>query len=465
MGEIRSFDRRKSQRIYYTIPISCEIVNPKTNNSITNSFIARDISSEGIYFESEEPLNLLSEFKCKFTIPETTTLIDTTIKLLRMEVLEAENKKIFGIGAFFTSIAEQDRETIKKLVDRYDVSKILKLAISKKASDLHLIANQPVALRINGQLEFLETGTLTSEQIYKMIFSLMSKQQVKNFEKSKEMDLGVQFDEEHRFRINVHQQKGFVEAALRLVDSKMPTLKKLNVPDIVQSFSRQKDGLVLVAGPTGSGKSTTIAAMVDLINHERKAVLITLERPIEYVHINDKCVIKQREVGTDTASFSVAIKSSLRQDPNVIVVGELDDTETAKTALIAAEAGYLVIASFHAPDTIQAIDRLVNILPPENRKQILSQLSHCLRGIVTQMLIPRCDKNERILVTEILVATDTVKRIIRRDELFQLTNSMQTGAAFGMKIFADSLKMYFEQGIINGETFDWYSHELPKNYL
>jgi twitching motility protein PilT len=379
-----------------------------------------------------------------------------------MEVVEIENKKIFGIGAFFSDIAETDRETIKKLVDRYDVAKILKLAISKKASDLHLIANQPIALRINGQLEFLGADILSPDQIYKMIFSLMSKQQVKKFEQNKEMDLGSQFDEEHRFRINVHQQKGFVEAALRLVNSKMPTFKDLNVPDVVQTLARQKDGLVLVTGPTGSGKSTTIAAMVDQINHERKAVLITLERPIEYVHINDKCVIKQREVGTDTASFSVAIKSSLRQDPNIIVVGELDDAETVKTALIAAEAGYLVIASFHAPDTIQAIDRLANILPLENRKQTLSQLSHCLRGIVTQMLIPRCDKNERILVTERLIATDAVKRIIRRDELFQLTNTMQTGAAFGMKVFSDSLKMYFEQGIISGETYDWYSHELSK---
>jgi len=464
MGEIRSFDRRKSQRIYYTIPLSCEEINTETHASITRSFVARDISSDGIYFESEEPLKLLTELKCKFTIPETSLLITTTIKLLRMEVIEIENKKIFGIGAFFSSIAESDRETIKKLIDRYDVAKILKLAISKKASDLHLIANQPIALRLNGQLEFLGTEILNPDQIYKMIFSLMSKQQVKKFEQSKEMDLGIQFDQEHRFRINVHQQKGFVEAALRLVNSKMPTFKDLNVPEVAQVLARQKDGLVLVTGPTGSGKSTTIAAMVDLINHERKAVLITLERPIEYVHINDKCVIKQREVGTDTASFSIAIKSSLRQDPNIIVVGELDDAETVKTALIAAEAGYLVIASFHAPDTIQAIDRLANILPLENRKQTLSQLSHCLRGILTQMLIPRCDKNERILVTEILIATDAVKRIIRKDELFQLTNTMQTGAAFGMKVFSDSLKMYFEQGIISGETYDWYSHELSKNY-
>jgi len=462
MAEIRSFNRRKNQRIYYTIPISCEMINPETKTVTTKSFIARDISSGGIYFESEEPLNLLSEFKCKFTIPETSVLINATIKLLRIEVLE--NKKLFGVGTFFTEISENDRETIKKLVDRYDVSRILKIAIDKKASDLHLIANQPVALRINGQLEFLGNDILSPEVIYKMVFSLMSKQQIKTFEANKEMDLGMQFDEENRFRINVHQQKGFVEAALRLVNSRMPTFQQLNLPDVVQNFARQKDGLVLVTGPTGSGKSTTIAAMVNLINHERKAVLITLERPIEYVHVDDKCVIKQREIGIDTASFSIALKSSLRQDPNIIVIGELDDAETVKTALIAAEAGYLVIASFHAPDTIQAIDRLANILGAENRKQTLSQLSHCLRGIVTQMLIPRSGKSERILATEILVATDAVKRIVRKDELFQLTNTMQMGSSFGMRIFADSLKMFFEQGIISAETFEWYSHELFKNY-
>ncbi|MFA5200081.1 MAG: ATPase, T2SS/T4P/T4SS family, partial [Candidatus Omnitrophota bacterium] len=263
MGEIRSFDRRKSQRVYYTIPIHCEIKNTENNTASSKSFISRDISSDGIYFESEEPLKLLTEIKCRFVIPETTISINTVIRLLRMEVLESEEKKMFGIGACFTEIAEQDKEMLKKLVDRYDVAKILKMAISKKASDLHLIANQPVALRINGQLEFLGTEILAPDQIYKMIFSLMSKTQVKIFEKNKEMDLGIQFDDNHRFRINVHQQKGFVEAALRLVDSKMPTFKDLNVPEVAQVFARQKDGLILITGPTGSGKSTTIAAMVD----------------------------------------------------------------------------------------------------------------------------------------------------------------------------------------------------------
>ncbi|MDD2657948.1 MAG: ATPase, T2SS/T4P/T4SS family, partial [Candidatus Pacebacteria bacterium] len=195
----------------------------------------------------------------------------------------------------------------------------------------------------------------------------------------------------------------------RLIPTRSFSFEELKIPDVVRDLASCKEGLILVAGPTGSGKSTTIAAMVDMINNQRRAVIITLERPIEYVHERVQCIIKQREVGVDTKSFSTALQTSLRQDPNVIVIGELDDIETVRTALIAAEAGYLVIASFHAPDTLNGIDRLVGLFPVESRKQMLAQFANCLRGMITQLLIPTIDGKERVLATEVIVANDAVK--------------------------------------------------------
>ncbi len=200
--------------------------------------------------------------------------------------------------------------------------------------------------------------------------------------------------------------------------------------------------------------------MVELINQERKAVIITLERPIEYVHVNNKSIIKQREIGVDTASFSQALQSSLRQDPNVIVVGELEDAETVKTALVAAEAGYLVIASFHAPNTISAIDRFASIFPAESRKQILAQISNCLKGIITHLLVPTIEHKTRVLVTEVLISNDAVKRVVRSDELVQIPNVIQTGSHYKMQTMYDSIKTYVDKGIVDKETAKYFCQEF-----
>jgi twitching motility protein PilT len=306
----------------------------------------------------------------------------------------------------------------------------------------------------------LDIPKLNTDDITNLVYGLISKQQIIRFEKEKELDFGIQYDALNRFRVNVHQQRGFLEAAFRLITTKISSFEELRLPEVIKDLARQKDGLVLIVGPTGSGKTTTIAAMVELINQERRGVIITLERPIEYIHTNIKSIIKQREVGVDTGSFSVALKSSLRQDPNVIVVGELEDTETIKTALLAAEAGYLVIASFHAPDTMQAIDRLASIFPPENRKQVLSQLGNCIRGIIAQLLIPSKDRKKRVLVTEIVIANDAVRRVIRSDELIQLSTIIQTGASYKMQSMYDSIMRCLDEGIVDEEAALFYSKEF-----
>lgn len=453
-------ERRNYFRIHCDLPVVCEYTDLKSKSIIKVNAMARNISSDGIFLQMEDEVSLGSELNISFKIPRSDSLINAGIKSVRIEMLEGANK--FGIGALFTRLAPKDKEQINLLVERLNINKLLELTIQKGGSDLHLLAERVPFIRIYGEIEPLDWPKLSAQDINYLLNSIMTRQQIINFEKTKELDFAIQYDMLNRFRINVHQQKGFTEATLRLINTKISSFEELNIPDVVRDLASLKDGLIIIAGSTGSGKTTTIAAMVEYINCKRKAVIITLERPIEYVYPDEQSIIKQREVGIDTFSFSAALKSTLRQDPNVIVVGELDDVETIRTAIIAAEAGHLVIASFHAPNTIQAIDRLVSIFPLENRKHVLSQLSHCLRGVITQLLIPRRDKQGRVLVTEVLVATDAVKRIIRNDELIHIPTVIQTGAAYNMRPISESIKQCVEKEIIDLETANFYSEEFTK---
>jgi twitching motility protein PilT len=450
-------EKRKQYRVYTRIPVVCELPDPGTNTVHNKTAVSHDLSPEGVYFELDELLPLKSEINVKFQLPHSESLVSATIRVIRVETVENG-----VVGAVFSRLSPADKEQIKLLVERLDINRLLDLTIKKGASDLHLLAEQPPFLRINGELEAIEGQILHANEIPQLVFSMMNQDQINAFEREKELDFGIQYDLSTRFRVNVHQQRGYVEAAIRLIESKSFSFDELHIPDAVKDLARHKDGLILITGPTGSGKTTTIAAMVGLINQERKVVIITLERPIEYVHKNEKSIIKQREIGVDTSSFSVALKSSLRQDPNVIVIGEMDDAETVRTAIVAAEAGYLVIATFHAPDTIQAVDRLVSMFPAENRKQILAQLSNCLRGVIAQALLPRKDKKGRILASEVLIANDAVKRIVRKDELFHLANVMQTGSNFRMQLMPDVIRDYLEQNLIDTDTAMFHSQELSK---
>lgn len=454
-------ERRVSQRTYIRIPGTCEIIDPLNKVTVSKNIICRNISANSIYFEANELMPLNTEIIVLFQLPKSECVIRVTVKITRLETLEEE--KIYGIAAKFVNATEKDRREIRDFVDRLDIHKILDFAISKGASDLHLVAFCSPVLRIFGELEALtDIPELDPDDIQTLVYSIMTRRQRKIFEQQKELDFGIQYDQTNRFRINVHQQKGYTEVAFRLINTQIMSMEELGLPEVVKDLARLREGLVIVAGPNGSGKSTTIAVMVELINNEKKAVVITLERPIEFVHSNIKSIIKQREVGIDTLSFSSALKSCLRQDPNIIIVGELDDLETVKTALIAAESGHLVIASFHAPTTLQTIDRLANMFPPEIRKQALFQLSNCIKAIISQLLIPRKDKQGRILATEVLVTTDAVKRVIRNDELIQLSTIIQTGGAFKMQNMYDSIKRRVEEGVIEAEMGTFYSEEFNK---
>ena len=332
-----------------------------------------------------------------------------------------------------------------------DLKELLNLSIQNKASDLHLTENSPPILRIDGKLVFTDHEPLLKEDLKKAIYSILSDRQKEKFEKDKELDFSLSFEDMERFRMNVHVQRGSVEAAFRRIAKQVPSMTELGLPPIVADLARKPIGLVIVTGPTGSGKTTTLASMIDVLNEERACMIMCIEDPIEYIHSNKKAVIKQREVYSDTNSFAEALRRCLRQDPDVIVVGEMRDLETISTALTAAETGHLVLATLHTPDAAQTIERVIDVFPSHQQQQVRLQLSAALQGIVSQNLLPRASGEGRVLATEILVATSAVRNLIREQAIEQIPTSIQTGMQFGMHTMDSSLRALYEQGTITYE--------------
>ncbi|MCD6229089.1 MAG: type IV pilus twitching motility protein PilT [Candidatus Omnitrophica bacterium] len=333
-----------------------------------------------------------------------------------------------------------------------DMTTLLKLAMEKGASDLHITVNSPPVLRIDGKLHLTDLPPLNSEQTKALIYSILTDDQKAIFEKDKELDFSFSVPNMDRFRINVHYQKGNVEAALRRIPREIPPLDELGVPLVAYDLIRKPNGLVLVTGPTGTGKSTTLAAMIDVINKERKEIIICIEDPIEFYHSNKESIIKQREIYADTHSFPEALRRALRQDPNVIVVGEMRDLETIATTLTAAETGHLVLATLHTPDAPQTVQRIIDVFPPHQQKQIRVQLADCLQGVISQLLLPRADGLGRVLATEVMIATPGIRNLIREGEIAQIPSLIQMGAQYGMHTMDKCLKELYKKGIINREV-------------
>ncbi|MFH1202221.1 MAG: type IV pilus twitching motility protein PilT [Candidatus Omnitrophota bacterium] len=333
-----------------------------------------------------------------------------------------------------------------------ELRELLLMTVQNKASDLHLTEDMPPILRIDGKLTHTKLPKLNREGLKKLVYTVLTDSQKEKFERELELDLSLALPGLDRFRVNIHVQRGSVEAALRRIPLLIPTLEELALPKIVTELALRPNGLVLVTGPTGVGKTTTLAAMVDLINTQREQLIISIEDPIEYIHVNKKSIIKQREVFTDTHSFADALKHCLRQDPNVIVVGEMRDLETISTALTAAETGHLVLATLHTPDAPQTIERIIDVFPPYQQQQVKLQLSDCIQGIVSQLLLPRASGTGRVAATEILIGTSAIRNLIREQEIEQIPTLMQTGHQYGMKIMDKCLKEMVAQGLITMEV-------------
>jgi twitching motility protein PilT len=334
----------------------------------------------------------------------------------------------------------------------FDFADILLEVIEAGASDLHLTAGAPPMVREQGVLRPLDYPTLSPQDTREIVYSILGNEQRKRLETDWQIDLSYSVPNKARFRVNAFFQRASIGAVMRTIPTEIPRLQDLGLPPVLADFTRKPRGFVLVTGPTGSGKSTTLAAMLDMINKERKEHILTIEDPIEFLHRHQSCIVNQRELGTDATSFAEGLKAALRQDPDVILVGEMRDLETMSTALTAAETGHLVFATLHTQDTAQTVDRIVDAFPPTQQHQVRVQLSIALQGIVTQQLIQTADGSERVCACEVLVPTPGVRNLIREGKSHQIYSALQTGAAHGMQTMDAALVDLVRRGRISQQT-------------
>ena len=332
------------------------------------------------------------------------------------------------------------------------VEQLLSIAREKNASDVHLTVGLPPRIRVNGELMNLDFPRLMPEDTEKMILSIMLERQIEIFQEKGEVDFSFSIPSVGRFRVNVFKQRGSVACAMRIVDTVIPKPESLGVPQSVIDLYTKKRGLVLVTGPTGSGKSTTLASIIDRINDTRNAHVITLEDPIEYLHQHRMAMINQREIGLDTYSYAAALRAALREDPDVILVGEMRDLETIATAITAAETGHLVFSTLHTIGAASTIDRIIDVFPPHQQQQIRIQLAMVLESVISQQLLPTADHNGRVAAFEVMHANVAIKNLIRDAKTYQIPTVIQTNKRIGMQTMDDAIIELYMKGMIDSEN-------------
>jgi len=316
---------------------------------------------------------------------------------------------------------------------------LLQEMIDKRASDLHITAGVPPMLRIDGIIRRTNHPVITPEVSKQIAYSIITEEQQKRFENEKELDFSFGVQGLSRFRANVFQQRGVTSIAIRQIPFEILDFQTLGLPPVVEDLSKKQKGLILVTGPTGSGKSTTLASFIDKINDERQAHVVTIEDPIEYIHQHKKCIVNQREVRADTESFPSALKHVLRQDPDIILIGEMRDLETMQAALTIAETGHLALATLHTNSTFESVNRIVDSFPPTQQTQVRAQLAFVLEGVVTQQLIAHLSGKGRVLVAEVMICTPAIRACIRDDKVHQIYGLMQAGTKYGMQTMNQAL--------------------------
>lgn len=336
------------------------------------------------------------------------------------------------------------------------LQQLLKTMVEQGGTDLHVTTNSPPQVRINGLLVPLQMPALNAAETKAMVYSVMTDQQKHRFEENLELDFSFGMKGLARFRANVFMQRGAAAAAFRTIPWEIKTFQELGLPEVIASLADRPRGLVLVTGPTGSGKSTTLAAMIDKINRERQAHIVTIEDPVEYLHSHKRCLVNQRELGADTKSFPNALRSVLRQDPDVVLIGEMRDLETIESALRIAETGHLTFATLHTNSASQTINRIIDVFPANQQPQVRSQLSLVLEGILCQSLLPHGNGRGRVLAMEVLIPNSGIRNLIREDKIHQIYSMMQTGQAqHGMQTFNQSLAtLYFRRQITMQTAMD-----------
>ena len=352
-----------------------------------------------------------------------------------------------------------------------DIFDLLKKSIALDASDIHITSGSCPIARVKGKFNKLSEKILTNQDTKEMVKDISNESYLTKIKEYGEIDFSISIDTGERFRVNIYKQKGSYAMAIRNIPSQIPKFESLGLPEILKSFTEKQKGLVLVTGPTSSGKSTTIASLIDIINENQQKHIITLEDPIEYVHNHKMSLINQREIGQDTESFNSALRTVLRQDPDVIVIGEMRDTETISIALTAAETGHLVFSTLHTLGASKTIDRVLNMFPSEQQHQIRTQLSTVCEGVVSQQLIPTLDGKNQIAAFEVMIANSAIKNLIRESKTYQIQNQIQTGSRFGMKSMDQDLVNLYKKGLISKDIllsrcidYDYISRLLGDTY-
>ncbi len=331
-----------------------------------------------------------------------------------------------------------------------NLHQLLKSMIEKGASDLHVTTNSPPQFRVDGKLMPMQMAPLGPPETKQLCYSILTDAQKHKFEENSELDLSFGVRGLSRFRANIFMQRGAVAGAFRAIPYKIMSLDELGLPKVVSELTKKPRGLILVTGPTGSGKSTTLASMIDRINSERKEHIVTIEDPIEYLHPHKACLVNQREVGADTKNFATALKYILRQDPDVVLVGELRDLETIEAALTVSETGHLCLATLHTNSAVQTINRIVDVFPPYQQGQVRAQLSFVLEGVLCQTLIPRANGPGRAMAVELMVPNAAIRNLIREDKIHQMYSQMQVGQdKFGMQTLNQSLASLYQRKMIS----------------
>jgi len=333
-----------------------------------------------------------------------------------------------------------------------DINELLVRVMDMGGSDLHITVGRPPTVRLNGKLVPLDAPVLQAADSKELLFAIMRQEQREILERNWEFDFAHAVPGKARFRVNAYYQRGSMGAAFRLIPTDIMGFAELGLPAVTEGLAGKPRGFVLVTGPTGSGKSTTLASIIDFINTHRSVNIITVEDPIEYLHHHKQSIVNQREVGSDTKTFGHALKYVLRQDPDVILIGEMRDLETIAAALTAAETGHLVFATLHTQDSAQTIDRIIDVFPPHQQQQVRIQLSSSLQGIISQQLLPTIDGRARVLATEVLIPTPAIRHLIREAKTHQLSTAMQTGRQHGMCTMDESLADLYKRGLISYDT-------------
>lgn len=343
---------------------------------------------------------------------------------------------------------DADTEVLKETEEKVDLASLLEDMTVRDASDLHLAVNSPPMFRVDGRLVTVSRHVLSPQDTQKLAYSMITEKQKKIFEEKKELDFSFGLRDEARFRVNIYVERGSIAVALRRLPTDIPSFGKLGLPPIVTEMAAYPRGLVLVTGPTGSGKTTTLAAMIDKINRERAAHIITIEDPIEYVHQHKKGLINQREVQSDTESFKGALRYILRQDPDVVLIGEMRDLETMEASLTVSETGHLVLGTLHTNSCVQTINRIIDVFPAHQQVQVRVQLSLSLEGVLSQMLLPKIGGG-RVMSMEVMVCTPAIRALIRDDKIHQMYSLIQVGSRYGMKTMNQSLFDLVEKGLVS----------------